>query len=175
MRKGLIKTLAIGLNYMLFRKGIGRENMLESGAFLRSRPDLDRPDLQVHTVLAIMQDHGKVAVAKDGFTFHVCQLRPESRGRVGLNSADPMDDPAIFANYLSTDEDRRAIREGIRMRREVAKQPALKPYISAEYPPGPAVQTDAELDAWIRRSAEDHLPPRWAPAVWAWQAIPWPS
>ena len=154
LRKGLIKTLGIGLNYMLFRKGLGRQQFLESGAFLRSRPDLDRPDLQIHTVLAIMQDHGKVAVEKDGFTFHVCQLRPESRGRVGLTSADPIDDPAIFANYLSTEEDRRAIREGIRMMREVAAQPALAPYVTAEYAPGAAVQTDAELDAWIRRSAE---------------------
>ncbi len=154
MRKGLIKTLGIGLNYMLFKKGLGRIQGLESGAFLRSRPDLDRPDLQIHTVLAIMQDHGKLQVAKDGFTFHVCQLRPESRGRVGLRSADPMDDPAIFANYLNAEEDRRALREGVKMMREVAKQPALEPYISAEFAPGPAVQTDAEIDAWIRRSAE---------------------
>jgi choline dehydrogenase len=154
LRKGLIKTLAIGINYMLFRKGIGRENMLESGAFLRSRPDLDRPDLQVHTVLAIMQDHGKVAVPKDGFTFHVCQLRPESRGRVGLKSADPMDDPAIFANYLSAEEDRRAIREGVRMMRKVAEQPALAPFITAEYAPGAAVQTDAEIDAWVKQTGE---------------------
>jgi choline dehydrogenase len=154
MRKGLIKTLGIGLNYLLFKKGLGRIQGLESGAFLRSRPDLDRPDLQVHTVLAIMQDHGKLQVEKDGFTFHVCQLRPESRGRVGLRSADPLDDPAIVANYLSTEEDRRALREGVKMMREVAKQPALAPYICAEFAPGPAVQTDAELDAWIRRSAE---------------------
>ena len=152
-RKGL-KTLLIGLNYLLRKQGLGRENGLESGAFLRSRPDLDRPDLQIHTVLAMMQDHGKVAIAKDGFTFHVCQLRPESRGRVGLKSTDPMDDPAVFANYLSTEEDRRALRQGVRMMREVAKQAALKPYVSAEYAPGEAVQTDAELDAWIRRTAE---------------------
>ena len=152
-RKGL-KTLLVGLSYMLGKRGIGRQNFLESGAFLRSRPDLDRPDLQIHTVLAIMQDHGKVAVKKDGFTFHVCQLRPESRGRVGLRSADPLADPAIFANYLSTEEDRRALREGVKMMREVAAQAALKPYISEEYSPGPAVQTDAELDAWIRRTAE---------------------
>jgi choline dehydrogenase len=154
LRKGLIRTLGIGLKYMLFRKGIGRENMLESGAFLRSRPDLDRPDLQVHTVLAIMQDHGKVAVEKDGFTFHVCQLRPESRGRVGLKSADPLDDPAIFANYLDREEDRRAIREGVKMMRKVAAQPALEPYITAEYAPGAAVQTDAEIDAWVKQTAE---------------------
>ncbi|MDB5425652.1 MAG: hypothetical protein JWQ29_3068 [Phenylobacterium sp.] len=153
-RKGLIRTLGIGLNYMLFRKGLGRQQGLESGAFLRSRPDLDRPDLQVHIVLAIMQDHGKVSVAKDGFTFHVCQLRPESRGRVGLRSADPFDDPAIFANYLAAEEDRRALREGVRMMRKVAEQAALAPYVSAEYAPGKDVQTDAEIDAWIQRNAE---------------------
>ena len=153
MRKG-IKTLAIGLEYLFQRKGLGAQNMLESGAFLRSRPDLDRPDLQVHTVLAIMQDHGKVAVQKDGFTFHVCQLRPESRGKVGLRSSDPLADPAIFANYLSAEEDRRAMREGVRMMREVAAQAALKPYIKDEYSPGAGVQSDADIDAWIRRSAE---------------------
>jgi choline dehydrogenase len=153
MRKG-IKTLFVGLDYLLRRKGIGRQNFLESGAFLRSRPDLDRPDLQIHTVLAIMQDHGKVQIAKDGFTFHVCQLRPESRGSVKLKSADPMADPAIFANYLATEEDRRAVREGVKMMREVARQPALAPYIKSEFAPGEAVQTDAEIDAWIRKAAE---------------------
>jgi choline dehydrogenase len=153
LRKG-VRTLGIGLEYLLQRKGLGAQNMLESGAFLRSRPELDRPDLQVHTVLAIMQDHGKVAVQKDGFTFHVCQLRPESRGRVGLKSADPLADPAIFANYLSAEEDRRAMREGVRMMRDVAGQAALKPYIKDEYSPGAGVQSDADIDAWIRRSAE---------------------
>jgi choline dehydrogenase len=153
MRKG-IKMLGVGLNYALFGKGIGRQNFLESGAFLRSRPDLDRPDLQIHTVLAIMQDHGKVSVNKDGFTFHVCQLRPESRGRVGLKSADPLADPAIFANYLSAEEDRRAIREGVKMMREVAAQSALDPYRGAEFAPGASVKTDAEIDAWVRQNAE---------------------
>lgn len=154
MRRGLIKTLGVGMNYVFFNKGPGRQQFLESGAFLRSRPDLDRPDLQIHCVLAIMQDHGKVAVAKDGFTFHVCQLRPESRGRVGLRSADPMDHPAIFANYLATEEDRRAIREGVKMMREVARQAALDPYRGPEYSPGEAVQTDEEIDAWIKRTSE---------------------
>ncbi|HEX7887244.1 MAG TPA: GMC oxidoreductase, partial [Phenylobacterium sp.] len=88
------------------------------------------------------------------FTFHICQLRPESRGRIGLRSANPLDDPAITANYLSTEEDRRALREGVKMMREVAKQPALQPYVSGEFTPGPAVQTDAEIDAWIRQTAE---------------------
>jgi choline dehydrogenase len=154
MRKGLVRTLGLGLNYALFGKGPGRQNFLEAGAFLRSRTGLDRPDLQIHTVLAIMQDHGKVQVEKDGFTFHVCQLRPESRGRVGLRSADPLADPAIFANYLAAEEDRRAMREGVKMMREVAAQSALDPYRSAEFAPGADVRSDAEIDAWIRRTAE---------------------
>jgi len=154
LRKGLVKTLLIGMNYAFFGKGLGRQQFLESGAFLKSRPDLDRPDLQIHTVLAVMQEHGKVQVAKDGFTFHVCQLRPESRGRVGLTSADPFADPAIFANYLATDEDRRALREGVKMMRKVAGQSALDAYRTEELFPGKDVQTDAEIDAWIRKSAE---------------------
>jgi choline dehydrogenase len=152
-RKG-IKMLFVGLNYLLFKQGLGRTQGLESGAFLKSRPDLDRPDLQVHCVLAVMQNHGKTQVPKDGFTFHVCQLRPESRGRVGLRSADPFDDPAIFANYLSAEEDRRALREGVKMMRKVAEQSALDAYRSEELFPGKAVQTDAEIDAWIKGAAE---------------------
>lgn len=154
LRKGALKTLAIGMNYAFFGKGLGRQQFLESGAFLKSRPDLDRPDLQIHTVLAIMQDHGKVAVPKDGFTFHVCQLRPESRGRVGLRSADPLDDPAIFANYLATEEDRRALREGVKMMRHVAAQSALAPYRGEELFPGKEIATDEQIDAWIRAHAE---------------------
>jgi choline dehydrogenase len=153
MTKG-IKRLFIGLNYMITGKGPGTMNGLESGAFLKSRPDLDRPDLQIHVVLAIMKDHGKQPTAADGFTLHVCQLRPESRGRVGLNTADPHADPAIFANYLATDEDRRAIREGIRIARQVASQAALAEYNSGELEPGASVSTDAELDAWIAANGE---------------------
>jgi choline dehydrogenase len=151
--KGLNK-LGVGLSYMLLGKGLGRQQFLESGAFLKSRPDLDRPDLQIHAVLAIMQDHGKVQVEKDGFTLHVCQLRPESRGRVGLRSADPFDDPAILANYLATEEDRRAIREGVKIAREVVAQAALDPYREAEYAPGGDVRTDEQIDAWVRAKAE---------------------
>ncbi|WP_374578780.1 choline dehydrogenase [Phenylobacterium sp.] len=154
LRKGLIKTLAIGMNYAFFGKGLGRQQFLESGAFLKSRPDLDRPDLQVHTVAAIMQDHGKVAVPKDGFTFHICQLRPESRGRIGLRSANPLDDPAILANYLATEEDRRALREGVKMMRRVAEQSALDPYRTQELFPGKDVASDEQIDAWIRKHAE---------------------
>ena len=144
----------VGLHYLLTGKGGGRQNGLEAGAFLKSRPDLDRPDLQLHFVIAIMQEHAKVRVERDGFTIHVCQLRPESRGTVGLRSADPYDDPAITANFLATEEDRRVVREGIRIAREVAMQEAFAPYRGEEIWPGPAVQSDAEIDAWVRARGE---------------------
>jgi len=73
---------------------------------------------------------------------------------VGLRSADPLDDPAIWANYLATEEDRRSLREGAKMVREVVAQAALQPIRGAELFPGPSVVSDADIDAWIRRSAE---------------------
>ena len=151
--KGL-KRLATGLNYLLRGQGPGRQNFLEAGAFLKSRPDLDRPDLQLHCVLAIMKDHGKTVIEKDGFSVHVCQLRPESRGEVALRSADPFDDPAILANYLATDEDRRALREGVKMVRAFVEGAAMDAVRGEEFQPGEAIQSDADLDAWIRETSE---------------------
>jgi choline dehydrogenase len=153
MRKGLLRTTTIGLNYLLFRQGPGRQQFLESGGFLRSRPDLDRPDLQVHTALVLMGAREGLGVRKDGFTMHACHLRPESRGRVGLKSPDPLADPAIFANYLATEEDRRALREAVKILRRVGEQPALAAFNAGEFRPGADVRTDAEIDDYIRRTA----------------------
>lgn len=151
--KGL-RMLKVGLQYLLTGKGAGRQNGLEAGAFLKSRPDLDRPDLQLHFVLAIMQEHAKVSVKRDGFTMHVCQLRPESRGTVSLGSADPYADPAILCNFMAAEEDRRAVREGVRIAREVVNQSALDPYRGEELWPGAEVQRDDEIDAWVRAKGE---------------------
>jgi choline dehydrogenase len=149
-----INRLITGLNYLLFKKGFGREQFLESGAFIPSRPDLDRPDLQIHAVLAIMRDHAKEVIEKDGFSLHVCQLRPESKGRIGLLNADPFADPAIYANYLSAEEDRRALREGVKIARKVAAQEAFAKFQPKENGDSALAQTDAEIDAWIKQNAE---------------------
>jgi choline dehydrogenase len=151
--KGL-SPLATGLTYALFGRGAGRQNYLEAGAFLKSRPGLDRPDLQLHCALAIMKFQGMDPVAKDGFSIHVCQLRPESRGRVGLRSADPLEDPVIFANYLSAPEDLRTLRRGVRIVRDIGGQSALGAISAGEFSPGAAVQSDEEIEAWIRSAAE---------------------
>ena len=83
-----------------------------------------------------------------------CQLRPESRGSIGIASDDPFADPLIYANYLATSEDRRVMRESVKIGRDVVAQAALDPYRDAELAPGPEVRTDAQIDAWVRATAE---------------------
>ena len=148
------KMLGVGLGYALFGTGPGRQNYLEAGAFLKSREGLERPDIQIHAVLAMMLSHGQVEAPGDGFAFHLCQLRPESRGRIGLRSTDPFADPVIRANYLATQEDRRVLRESVKIGRDVAAQAALDAYRGDEYTPGKDVRTDDEIDAWVRANAE---------------------
>ncbi len=151
--KGL-RQLGVGLRYAFTGKGVGRQNFLEAGAFIPSREGLEHADIQIHAVLAIMRDHGKVKATEDGFSLHLCQLRPESRGRIGLQSGDPFADPLIELNYLSTAEDRRVLRESVKIGRDVAAQAALDPYRDAELAPGEDVRSDAQIDAWIRATAE---------------------
>ncbi len=149
-----VGMLGVGLNYLFRGQGPGRQQFLEAGAFVSSREGLSRPDVQIHGVLAIMRDHGQTKVGEDGFTLHLCQLRPESRGRIGLRSADPFADPTIFANYLATTEDRRVMRECVKIGRDVAGQVALEPYRKDELSPGYGVTTDDQIDAWVRQRAE---------------------
>ncbi len=153
MRNPLL-TLRAGLEYMFFGQGEGRQQGLEAGAFLKSRPDLEIPDLQLHFLIALMYDHGKTKADRHGFTAHVCQLRPESRGYVRLRSAEPSDPPLIQPNYLATEEDRRAMREGVKITRDIFFQPAFDTYRGPELWPGQTVQTDDQIDAFIRDKAE---------------------
>jgi choline dehydrogenase len=151
--KGL-KQPMIGLQYLLTKQGEGRTNHLHAGAFLKTRGELDRPDIQLHVVNAVMIDHAKVKADRDGFTVHACQLRPESRGDVRLASRNPFDAPQIDPRYLSAENDRRTLRDAVRMVRDIVGQDALRLYRGAEMRPGPEVRTDIEIDAWIRRTAE---------------------
>ena len=144
----------VGLDYLTRKQGPGRENFLESGGFAKSRPGLDRPDLQFHFVNALTQNHSKDSVDGDGFMLHVCQLRPESRGSIGLVNKDPFADPKIDPNYLATEEDKRALREGFKMARDIFAQSAFDSYRGDEFLPGTVVQSDEDIDAYIRQTAE---------------------
>ncbi|MEM1036991.1 MAG: choline dehydrogenase [Pseudomonadota bacterium] len=149
-----LKKIGVGIKYLLSKKGAGADNFLQAGAFLKSREGLDRPDLQLHYVNAAVIDHGKEDVGKDGFTIHACQLRPESRGHITLASADPFDHPLIDPNYLAAEEDRRILRESVKMVRDVAGQNALSGLRGPEILPGESVKTDEDIDAFIRKTGE---------------------
>ena len=152
-RKGLRKY-AIGLKYMATKSGPGADNFLQAGAFLKTREGLDRPDIQLHYVNALSFAHATETPEQDGFMVHACQLRPESKGSVELRSTDPFDTPKIDPNYLATEEDRRVMREGLKIMRDVIGQNALKPYRGPEMSPGESVKTDEEIDTFIRQNAE---------------------
>jgi len=149
-----LSALKTGMQYMLFGTGLATGQGLESGAFLKSRPDLETPDLQYHFIAALMHDHTRVKADRHGFMAHVCQLRPQSRGYISLKSPDPLAAPIIQPNYLEAEEDRRALREGVKLAREVFAQAAFDPYRGQELMPGAHVTKDEQIDAFVRKTAE---------------------
>jgi len=148
------KQVLVGLRYMLAKEGPGRTNHLEAGGFIRTRGELDRPDIQLHFFDANFYDHARVRPDRDGFAIHACLLRPESKGEVRLKSADPFDDPAIDPNYLTSEVDTRTLRDSVRIVRTIINQKPLDLYRGAEVRPGAAVVSDNDIDAWVRETAE---------------------
>jgi len=150
-----ISEVLTGLRYLLTRNGPGSSNIAEAGGFIVSRhAEDDRPDIQMHFVPALLDDHGRNQMEGHGMTIHACALRPTSRGRLSLASADPSAAPKIHANYLSTDYDRRMMIECARLSRKIFSQPAFSPYVGEEIFPGENAQSDAELLAFVRQKAE---------------------
>ncbi|MDE1937557.1 MAG: choline dehydrogenase [Alphaproteobacteria bacterium] len=143
-----------GLQYLLFGTGIATGQGLESGAFLKSRPDLETPDLQYHFIAGLMFDHTRRKADRHGYMAHVCQLRPQSRGFISLKSTDPLAAPLIQPNYLEAEEDLRALREGVKIARDVFAQGSFDPYRGPELMPGAHVRNGDEIDAFIRKTAE---------------------
>lgn len=150
----LFRQLLTGMQYTFFKTGVATSNGLESGAFLKTRPELEVPDIQIHFVAAMMRDHARTKSDRHGFTVHVCQLRPESRGYIGLKSLDPADHALIQPNYLEAETDRRVMRDGVRLVRDIIAQRAMDPYRGPEFWPGADKQTDEQIDSWIRETAE---------------------
>ena len=137
----------------------------ESGAFLRSGADAERPDLQCHLVTALRIGgvrygnpfaRGRSPLDRDGFSVRIILLRPESRGEVALASADPLAPPRICHNYLGLAAERATLARGLRLMRKVVAQAPFDRWRGPELEPGPAVADDAAIDAWIRRSADTH-------------------
>ena len=151
--------MRIALRYALFRTGPMTICAGQVGVFARTRPELETPDVQFH-LLPFSSDRPVSGVQSGdlglhdfpGITASVCQLRPESRGTVTIASPDPTAPPAIQPNYLSAQLDRDTMVAGMKLAREIARQPALKPHIAEELKPGPDVVGDDDLLAYVRET-----------------------
>jgi choline dehydrogenase-like flavoprotein len=124
--KGLPRIFrAIG-QYRRERRGPMTSNFAECGGFLKTRPDLNLPDIQLHFGMAMVDDHGRKRHLGAGFSCHVCLLRPNSRGSVSLVSADPMKPPAIDPNFFGDPADLESMVAGYKTTRRLMETPALK-------------------------------------------------
>jgi choline dehydrogenase/4-pyridoxate dehydrogenase len=138
--------------------GSGFASDLPSGyiAFLKSDPALKAPDIQLLSNIVPFDAWPYLAPFRrpfdDAFSILPVLLHPESRGAVTLRSADPFDAPKIFQNFLSTDRDRRVLRQAVKIAREIGRQAPLRPYVAHEMDPGPDCRSDEEIDAHTRRA-----------------------
>ncbi len=149
----------IGMQWYLAHTGLGATSHFEAGAFIRSRDEETHPNLQYHFLPIAMNYDGRNPAGSHGYQGHVGPMRPSSRGSIRLRSGDPSSAPRIRFNYMSTEQDKREFREAVRATREIFAQRAFEPFRGAELSPGPAVRTDAEIDAWVREHVESAYHP----------------
>ncbi len=162
MNYSALRRLRAGWRYMTQRKGEMAGNGLYVGAFVKSDPGLERPDLQINCFAWSTQERTREGIRSHpfpGFSISPVHLRPEGRGTVRLKSPDPMAPPEIRFNFLRTRYDMQAMLAGMRWARRIAAQPALAPYIAAETLPGLEVASDAALEADIRARGVSNLHP----------------
>ncbi|MCA8256190.1 choline dehydrogenase [Burkholderia sp. AU31624] len=130
--RGAIKTLGDIRQYRNSRTGTLTTNFAEGGAFLKTRPDLDRPDVQMHFVVGPVSDHGRKVRLGHGLSCHVCLLRPKSRGSVKLRSADPLDAPLIDPAFLEHDDDLEVLVDGYKLTRRLMAAPAMARFVTED-------------------------------------------
>jgi choline dehydrogenase len=146
-------ALAMG-QYLLTRRGPLADPGMSVACFVRSDPALDEPDIKMLLVSALFAQNGQKMVPMHGFYAHINVARPEARGSVALAGPDAETPPVIDQNYNGTENDRRVMREGIRIARSVFAQPAFDGFRGEELSPGEGVRSDAEIDAHVRAAAE---------------------
>lgn len=145
---------AIGWEWLMHGTGLGASNHFEAGGFIRSDEEFAWPNLQYHFLPVAVNYNGSNPIKVHSFQAHVGSMRSPSRGRIQLRSRDPRAHPSILFNYMSHEQDWREFRSAIRITRDIFRQPALAPYADKEISPGVSLQTDAELDAFVRSHAE---------------------
>ena len=149
----------IGAEWLFFRSGLGATNHFEGGGFVRGNDEVDYPNLMFHFLPIAIRYDGTSPTAGHGYQVHVGPMYSDARGSVKIRSTDPKQHPALRFNYLSTDQDRREWVEAIRVSRNILTQPAFDPFNAGELSPGPAVETDEEILAWVAKDAETALHP----------------
>lgn len=149
----------IGARWILKKDGLGATNHFESCGFIRSNESAEWPDLQYHFLPAAMRYDGKEAFDGHGFQVHIGHNKPKSRGRVKIVSSDPKQSPSILFNYLQEKEDIEGFRACVRLTREIINQPAFDEFRGDEIQPGTDIQTDEQIDAFVRESVESAYHP----------------
>ena len=147
----LWRQAKIGAQYLLFRRGPLTVSAGYAGAFVRTRPEIQRPDAQLYFINFSTAKRGGVLHPFSGFTLSVSQTYVESRGSLGIASPDPHGPPSIRYNYLATENDRRVMVDGLKLIRRIAATPPLRDYVAAEEFPGPRVQSDEDWLALLPR------------------------
>jgi len=149
----------IGLQWALFKTGLGATNHFESCAFIRSTAGIKSPDIQYHFLPAAMRYDGTPSIKGHGFQVHVGPNKPKSRGHIRITSSDPQAAPIILFNYLECSEDVKVWRQCIRLTREIINQEAMDEYRGDEIQPGLSVISDEDIDVWVRQNVESAYHP----------------
>ena len=156
---GLFKKGLIGVRWLLFKTGLGRTNHFEACAFIRSRAGVKSPDIQYHFLPGAITYDGSVAVKGHGFQVHVGHNKPTSRGYVRARSGDLGEHPEILFNYLETETDRQGFRDCVHLTREIMQQAAMDEFRGEVIQPTDKVQTDEQIDAFVRASVDSAYHP----------------
>ena len=156
---GLVSKGMIGAEWALLKSGLGSTNHFESCGFIRSRAGIEYPDIQYHFLPAAVRYDGKMAFNGHGFQAHVGPMRSKSRGSVRVKSSAAEENPKIVFNYMSHPDDWTEFRACIRLTREIFAQRALEPFRAEEIQPGSSVESDDDIDAFIRNHAESAYHP----------------
>ena len=149
----------IGFKWLFFRKGPGATNHFEGGGFARSNDQVKYPNLMFHFLPIAVRYDGSAPEGEHGYQVHVGPMYSDSRGSVKITSTNPRAKPALRFNYLSTAQDRQEWVEAVRMARKILTQPAFDPFSTGELSPGPSVETDDEILAWVGKDGETALHP----------------
>ena len=156
---GLWSKFLIGSRWFFTKTGLGATNHFESCAFIRSKPGVEWPDIQYHFLPAAMRYDGQAAFDGHGFQVHVGHNKPKSRGTIRAKTMNINDKPEILFNYLQHQDDIEGFRACVRLTREIITQKAMDPYRDSEIQPGENIQSDEEIDAFVRAEVESAYHP----------------